>query len=86
MADCSDKIGGVQEASGRYLSEQRVRLKSLGESLDLKGRPSEGCDWESFSKEAEAFLATASELIAMQAFEGNRLSEMAGDLREITNS
>ncbi len=83
-AECSDKIDGVQEASGRCLFQQRVRLQTLSQSLGPNGKPAETTDWESFTNEAEAFLATAGELIAMQTFEGDRLSEMAGELLEIT--
>lgn len=82
-ADCADKIDAVQETSGRYLFEQRARLRSLSQSFGPNGKPMEASDWESFADEAEAFLATAGELIAMQTFEGDRLSEMAGDLLEI---
>ncbi len=85
-AECSDKIDGVQEASGRCLFQQRVRLQTLSQSLGPNGKPTEAADWESFTNEAEAFLATAGELIAMQTFEGDRLSEMAGELLEITKS
>lgn len=85
-ADCADKIDAVQETSGRYLFEQRARLRSLSQSFGPHGKPTEANDWESFADEAEAFLATAGELIAMQTFEGDRLSEMAGDLLEITKS
>ena len=82
-ADCADKIDAVQETSGRYLFEQRARLQSLCQSIGPTGKPTDVNDWESFANEAEAFLATAGELIAMQTFEGDRLSEMAGDLLEI---
>ena len=85
-AEYSDKIDGIQEASGRCLFEQRVRFQTLSQSLGSEGKPSEASDWDSFANEAEAFLATAGELIAMQTFEGDRLSEMAGDLLEITKS
>jgi CBS domain-containing protein len=85
-AECSDKIDAVQETSGRFLFDQRVRLQALSQSLGPDGKPTEASDWQSFTAEAEAFLATAGELIAMQTFEGDRLSEMAGDLLEITKS
>jgi acetoin utilization protein AcuB len=85
-AECSDKIDAVQETSGRFLFDQRVRLQTISQSLGPDGKPTKASDWQSFTAEAEAFLATAGELIAMQTFEGDRLSEMAGDLLEITKS
>lgn len=85
-AECSDTIDGVQGTNGRRLFQQRVRLQTLTQSLGPNGKPSETSDWESFAREAEAFLATAGELIAMQTFEGDRLSQMAGELLEITKS
>jgi hypothetical protein len=85
-SDCADKIDAVQETTGRYLFEQRARLESLMRfAVDREASKCDG-DWDGFEKQAKMFLDTAGELIAMQTFEGDRLSEMAGDLLEITRS
>ena len=84
-SDCADKIDAVQETTGRYLFEQRARLESLLQFV-ADEEASKGGDLEDFEKQAKMFLDTAGELIAMQTFEGDRLSEMAGELLSITRS
>ena len=85
-ADCADKIDAVQEASGRYLFEQRTRLEALVHSVNNGESSGSERNWQEFEQQAKIFLDTAGELIAMQTFEEDRLSEMAGDLLEIAKS
>lgn len=85
-ADCADKIDAVQEASGRYLFEQRARLEALAHFANDGESSGADRNWQSFEQQARIFLDTAGELIAMQTFEEDRLSEMAGDLLEIARS
>lgn len=85
-ADCADKIDAVQEASGRYLFEQRARLEALAHFIGGRETSKTDHGWEEFEEQATMFLNTAGELIAMQTFEGDRLSEMAGGLLEIAKS
>ncbi len=84
-AECTDKIEAVQSASGRYLGEQRARLFSLTDFVAAR-KWSDDREWIAFESDAQAFLDTAGELIAMQTFEGDRLAEMAGELLEIANA
>lgn len=83
-ADCFDKLDAVQEASGRFLGEQRGRLHFLCHVIGEQGHADDDGEWKAFEEEAKAFLDTAGELIAMQTFEGDRLSEMAREIREVT--
>ena len=83
-ADCFDKLDAVQEASGRFLGEQRGRFHSLCRLVGERGHSNDDDEWKVFEKEARAFLDTAGELIAMQTFEGDRLSEMAREILEVT--
>jgi hypothetical protein len=83
-ADCFDKLDAVQETSGRFLGEQRGRFHSLCHLIGEHGHADDDNQWKAFEKEAKAFLDTAGELIAMQTFEGDRLSEMAREILEVT--
>ena len=83
-ADCFDKLDAVQEASGRFLGEQRIRLHSLCRLIVEQGHAADDDEGKAFENEAKAFLDTAGELIAMQTFEGDRLSEMAREILEVT--
>lgn len=85
-AECADKIDAVQETSGRYLSEQRTRLESLLQFLANRESSLLQRNQVEFEEQARMFLDTAGELIAMQTFEGDRLSDMASDLLELTRS
>ncbi len=83
-ADCFDKLNAVQEASGRFLGEQRGRYHSLCHLIGEQGYADGDSEGKAFEKEARTFLDTAGELIAMQTFEGDRLSEMAREILEVT--